>query len=96
MLAETLDLNVLTQVASASGIYASTLLEGNVTFETLQDFLVIGDDNPSEGQLLISDSVSSVLVTVIDNISVQLEIDVDLDGTIDRTIIVTWAELDID
>jgi len=27
---------------------------------------------------------------------VQLEIDVDLDGMIDRTIVVTWAELDID
>lgn len=95
-LAETLDLNTLTQVINAGGILASTLLEGEVTFETLQDFVVMGDDNPSAGQLLISDSSSSVLLTVLDNISVQLEIDIDLDGTIDRTIMVTWAELDID
>jgi hypothetical protein len=56
----------------------------------------MADDNPSAGQLFISDSSSSVLVTVLDNINVQLEIDIDLDGTIDRTIVVTWTELDID
>jgi len=96
VLAETIDLNVLTLVISANGTLTSNLLGGNITFETLQDFMVIGDDNPSAGQLLISDSSSSVLVTVLDNISVQLEIDLDLDGTIDEMIVVTWAELDID
>ncbi len=54
----------------------------------------MGDDNPSSGQLLISDSSSSVLVTVLDNMNVQLDIDLDLDGTIDETIVVTWADLD--
>ena len=53
----------------------------------------MADDNPSAGQLLISDSTSSVLVTVLDNINVQLDVDIDLDGTIDRTIVVTWTEL---
>jgi hypothetical protein len=93
---ETLDLNALTQVASTSGTFASTLLEGAVAFESLQDFVIMADDNPSAGQLLISESSSSVLVTVLDNVNVQLEIDIDLDGMIDRTIVVTWAELDID
>lgn len=96
VLAETLDLNALAIVIRASGTLTSTLLEGSVTFETLQDFVVIADDDPSAGQLLISHSSSSVLVTVLDNVSVQLDIDIDLDGTIDRTIVVTWAELDID
>ncbi len=96
VLTETFDLNTLTLVISVNGTLTSTFLGGNVTFETLQDFMIIGDDNPSAGQLLISDSSSSVLVTVLDNISVQLEIDLDLDGTIDETIVVTWAELDID
>jgi hypothetical protein len=96
VLTETFDLNALTQVISASGTLTSTLLEGNVTFETLQEFIVIGDDNPSAGQLLISDDSSSVLVTVIDNISIQLDIDLDLDGSIDQTIMVTWDELDIE
>lgn len=96
VLAETLDLNALTQLISANGVLTSTLLEGRITFETLEDFVVIADDNPSAGQLLISDDSSSVLVTVVDNISVQLDIDFDLDGMIDQTIVVTWAELDID
>jgi hypothetical protein len=96
VLTETLDLNALTQVVNASGKFASESLEGAVTFETLQDFVIIADDNPSAGQLIISDSSSSVLVTVLDNINVQLDIDIDLDGTIDRTIVVAWTELDID
>ena len=96
VLNQTLDLNASTSTINASGALSSTLLEGSVTFETLQDFILIGDENPFVGQLLISDGSSSVLVTVLDNISVQLDVDVDLDGTIDHTIVVTWAELDID
>jgi hypothetical protein len=96
VLTETLDLNTLTQVVDASGNFASESLEGAVNFETLESFVIMADDNPSAGQLFISDSSSSLLVTVLDNINVQLDIDVDLDGTIDRTIVVTWAELDID
>jgi len=96
VLTETLDLNTLTQVVNVSGNFASeVLLEGAVTFETLETFVIMADDNPSAGQLLISDVSSSVLVTVLDNINVQLEVDVDLDGVIDRTIVVTWAELGI-
>lgn len=96
VLTQTFDVNALTLVLGANGILTSTLLEGSVTFETLEDFTGTFDDNPSAGQMLISDPGSSVLVTVLDNISVQLDIDFDLDGTIDETIVVTWAELDID
>jgi hypothetical protein len=96
VLTETLDLNALSQVDSASGTFTNPYWEGAAIFETLQDFVIMADDNPSAGQLLISDNSSSVLVTVLDNISVQLEIDIDLDGTIDQTIVATWAELDID
>jgi hypothetical protein len=45
--------------------------------------------------MLIRDNISSVLVTVLDNLSVQLDIDLDRNGTIDETIVVTWDELDI-
>lgn len=96
MLTETFDLNALTLVLSTNGTLTSTLLEGSVTFETLEEFAGLFEDNPSAGQLLISDASSSVLVTVLDNISVRLDIDFNLDGTIDETIVVTWAELDID
>ena len=94
MLTQTIDLNLLTQEISSSGNLSSTLLEGSVTFETLQDFIVIGDDNPSSGQMLISDSSSSVLITVLSNTSGQLDIDLDLDGMIDETIVVSWTELE--
>lgn len=96
VLNQTVDLNASTSTINANGVLNSTLLEGSVTFETLQDFIVIGDENPFVGQLLISDGTSSVLVTVLDNISVQLEVDVDLNGTIDHTFVVTWVDLDID
>ncbi|MDH3747390.1 MAG: hypothetical protein OER97_04220 [Gammaproteobacteria bacterium] len=96
VLTETFDQNALTQVINTAGTLTSSLLEGTVTFDTLQDFVVIGDDNPSSGQMLISDSSSSVLVTVLDNINIQLDIDLDLDGMIDETIVVSWTDLDID
>jgi hypothetical protein len=96
VLTETIDLNALTQVANVSGTLTNPYREGAVFFDTLQDFVIMADDNPSAGQLFIRDNSSSVLVTVLDNINVQLEIDVDLNGTIDQTIVVTWAELDFD
>jgi len=96
VLTQVLDINSLMQTINGSGTYTSSVLNGSVDFTTLQDFVIIGDDNPSAGQLLISDTQSSVLVTVIDNINVRLEIDTNLDGTIDSTIVVSWDELDID
>ena len=95
LMTQVLDLNALTQVVSANGTFTSDILQGSVTFATLEDFMVMGDDNPSSGRFFISDSRSSVLVIVLDNINVQLDIDLDLDGTIDETIFVTWTELDI-
>lgn len=95
VLTEVVDLNTMGLTVSADGTLASTDLDGTVTFETLMSFEVVGDDNPFAGQLLISDDSSSVLVTVIDNINVQLEIDEDLDGIIDATVIVAWDDLDI-
>lgn len=93
---QTRDLAILTSETAAGGTYTSTILEGTVTFETLQSFVVAGDSNPSAGQMLIADDDSSVLVTVLDNIDVQLEIDLDRNGTIDHTLVVPWNELGID
>ncbi len=96
VMVQTDNLNTLTRVIDTSGTYTSTELEGSVTFETLQSFIAVGDFNPSAGQMLIRDSTSSVLVTVLDDMNVQLEIDLDLDGTVDETIVVAWTDLDID
>lgn len=95
LLTHVIDVNALTQTISGGGTYISDVLNGSITFTTLEDFVVMGDDDPSSGQLFISDSSSSVLVTVLDNINVQLDIDFDLDGMIDQMIVVTWADLDI-
>jgi len=95
MIEQTTDINALTSSIDTSGTFTSTVLEGSVTFETLQRFVAVADANPSTGEMLISDGTSSVLVTVIDNVNIQLEIDLDLDGTIDRTIVVGWADLDL-
>jgi hypothetical protein len=95
VLTQIIDQSILTQTISANGIYTSTALNGSVTFETLQNFVVIGDDNPSSGQMLITDPTSGVLVTVLGNINVQLDVDTDLDGTVDTTVMTTWDELDI-
>lgn len=94
LMTQVINQNLQVQLISVDGVYTSDILQGSVTFETLEDFMAIGDDNPSSGQLLISDSSSSVLVTVLDNLNVELGIDLDLDGTIDQTIVVTWADLD--
>jgi len=96
LLTQTLDLNALMQTINAAGTLTSTVFNGSVMFETIEDFVVMLDDNPSAGQMLITHATSSVLVTVLDNIRVQLDIDLDLNGTIDETIVVTWAALDIE
>ena len=89
------DLSTLTQTTRADGRYSSDILGGSVRFETLGAFVIFGSDEPSSGQMLIADPTSSVLVTVLDNINVQLDIDLDRDGSIDHTLVVPWSELDI-
>ena len=95
LVAVTIDLNAQTETINAGGTLSSDVFEGSVTFATQEDFIVLGDDNPSSGRMLISDNSSSVLVTALDNLNVQLDVDLNLDGTIDETIVLTWAELDV-
>lgn len=52
-------------------------------------------DNPISGVLrIVGASDGSITVTALDETSVQLDVDVDGDGTIDATIVTTWDELD--
>jgi hypothetical protein len=60
LLTQTINLANLEQVISADGTLTATDLEGSVSFETLQDFVILGDDNPSSGQMLISDDRTSI------------------------------------
>lgn len=93
---EALDVNTMTITADAMGTLTSSELNGAVNFSTPASFVIIADDNPSAGQLAISDGNSGVLVSVLDNLNVELGIDANGDGTAETTIVVTWAALDID
>lgn len=81
---------------TAQGALMSTDFDGTVTFETPMEFRAIMDDYPYEGQLLITDDSSSVLLTVLDNVNVQLDIDENLDGVIDDTLTVPWDDFGIE
>lgn len=87
-LSQAIDLNNLTVAADARGMLTSTELDGTVEFETLASFVSMHYDQPSAGALFVSDGDSTVLVTVLDNMSVQLEVDEDADGTAESTLVV--------
>ena len=93
---EEIDLNTQTVIAGGSGALTNMDLDGTVDFEALTSFMIIADDNPSAGQLFITDGSSSVVVTVVDNLSIQLEVDEDGDGTAETTFVVAWDDLDIE
>jgi len=92
-LSQSFDLNTLVRTISADGTYTNTDLNGNITFETRDPFVVMGDANPTAGSLFISDNQSSVLITAIDNASAQLEIDFDLDMVVDLMLTVSWSTI---
>lgn len=96
VMTQTRDFNTGMITVAADGVLTSTLFNGSVEFDTLTTFAGFYDDNPYEGQLLIADDSSSVLMTVIDSINVRLEIDFDKDGTIDDTQTVPWSDFGID
>ncbi|MGI9204958.1 MAG: hypothetical protein ACR2Q3_13170 [Woeseiaceae bacterium] len=87
---QSFDLNTLVRTITADGTYTNTSLNGSVTFETRDPFIVMGEDNPSAGALFISDNQSSVLITAIDNANAQLEVDFNLDMIVDLTLTVPW------
>lgn len=69
---------------------------GRLTVETLEAFRTLAfADEPISGVLrIIGAGNGSITVTALDETNVQLEIDENGDGTVDATIITTWAELD--
>jgi hypothetical protein len=90
---QVLDVNTLMMSIVADGVLTSSRLDGSVTFETLEPFMAAVDGNPHSGQMRIAERTSSVLVTVIDNVNVELQVDENLDGLIDATQVTTWASL---
>ncbi len=85
----------LAYTVNANGTVSSTELGGYVQFETLATFEGVAPDYPYTGRMKITgEGNSSVTLTAIDSTNVQLEIDVDGDGTADQTLTTTWESLD--
>jgi len=74
---------------------ASTRLNGLVTIRTTTALVTVnGDERPSSGVLEISGANSRLTVTALDPNSVQLDLDVGADGTIDNSATVTWTDIE--
>ena len=78
---------------SAAGTLASTQLVGAIRYSTPETFENLGEDFPNSGQFLVEGAGSSMRLIAVDNVEVRIEIDSDGDGTVDATILTTWAEL---
>ena len=90
-----LDTSTSAYSTDTSGTFSSDRFAGSVTFDTTQTFHGVGEDFPSEGELLIiGANNSSVRLTAIDSVNVRLVVDEDGDGAVDETIDTTWQELE--
>ena len=77
----------------SSGTLNSSELGGVVDYATEVIFQGFDNDYPSSGELLVSGDNSSVRLTAIDNVNVQVDIDNNGDDVIDETIVTTWDAL---
>ena len=91
----TVDGNVIPSpfTATASGTLDSTEIAGIVRYSNTLMFEGIGSEYPGTGQFLVEGLASSMLLIADNNVDVRIEIDLGADGTVDETIVTTWAEL---
>ncbi len=78
---------------SASGTLDSTQLAGIIRYSNSITFEGLGSDYPSSGEFLVEGLGSSLHLIADNNVDVRILIDLGADGTINETIITTWAEL---
>ncbi|MGI9248614.1 MAG: hypothetical protein ACR2QI_06335 [Woeseiaceae bacterium] len=78
---------------SSSGTLDSTQLAGAIRYSTPVTFEGLGNDFPNSGEFLVEGDKSSLRLTALSNVDVQIDIDSDGDGNVDETILTTWAEL---
>jgi hypothetical protein len=62
---------------------------GTVSFETVGNFVLF----VAPGEVIITGDGSTINFIAIDNVTVNLDIDSDGDGTVDQTIVTTWDDL---
>jgi len=92
---QTVDLGDVTApyTMAADGTVDSTRLEGVVHYSTPVPFEGNENNFPHTGELLVTGANSSARLIAIDDTNVRIEIDSNLDGTVDATIETTWLEL---
>jgi hypothetical protein len=86
-------LNPIPYTMSAGGTLDSSQLPGIVDYSTPVTFQGLGENYPHTGEFLVVSGNSSALLIAIDDVNVQIDIDNNRDGTVDETIMTTWAEL---
>ena len=88
------DLVTAALIADVLGTLDSSMLGGSVDYETTVSIEALGDNDPHTGEILITGADdSTVRIVIIDDNTIQLEIDEDGDGTVDTFIDTTWSEL---
>ena len=81
-------------VLTASGTLEGSLFDGSVTFNTTTPFQGTGFADPDSGVLEINGANgTSITLTALNNVDVQIDVDTDGDGISDSTLFTTWGEL---
>lgn len=91
----TVDGNLISSpyTTSASGTLDSTQLAGIIRYSNPVIFEGLGGDYPGSGEFLVEGLDSSLRLIADNNVDIRILIDLGADGTIDETIVTTWAEL---
>jgi hypothetical protein len=78
---------------TASGTLDSYKLDGVIRYSTPMMFVGFGASYPHEGELFVEGDNSSALLVADSDVDVHIDVDSNGDGTVDATIVTTWAEL---
>jgi len=94
--AQTLDAGVSPSpyTMDASGTLDSSRLAGIVTYSTPVMFEGFDTNYPHAGELFVEGENSSARLVADNDVDVHIDLDLDGDGTVDETIVTTWAELE--
>ncbi|MGH0030803.1 MAG: hypothetical protein ACQGVC_13490 [Myxococcota bacterium] len=79
---------------SADGRMRSSAFDGEVTYQTTQDFMGTGTDPPASGELVITGAFdATITVAPVDAVDVDLFLDLDGSGSTDALVETTWSAL---
>lgn len=80
---------------NSMGTVDSSEVSGAVRYETPLAFEGSGANYPHTGQLLVTGAKgATLLLRTIDDVNIEIDADYDGDGSVDETLVLTWAELE--